>query len=256
MGARQAGDATAAANAAVWVRRWQAVTVGRCRGELDGEQGAIALDLAAWNAGLDEGITVQTRDQWRRTTTQALPALRWAPGPSGARAVTGGTTAFVEAGSLRTVSATGMAPGDAACGWTRTTSTLRRVGADGTASVPVRMPATTGSHDLAVTDSAGRVGTLTFKVLAAAKLPVALRAKQIRQGQTQRITAAGLQPGEWTRIYVRGALVGSGRAGSTGRFVDDVVLWPARYPTGPAAVRVVGGFDDRVGTNRFEILPR
>jgi hypothetical protein len=250
------GDDAAAAKAAIWVRRLQTVTVGRCRNELSGEQGAIALDRAALLEGASSGITVQARDQWRRTTTQALPVLRWAPGPSGARTVTGGTTAFVRAGTQRTVTATGMAPGDEVCGWTRTTQAARLVGADGTASIPVRMPGSSGSHDVTVTDSAGRVGMLTFKVLAKATLPVALRAKQIRQRQTQRVTVSGLQPGEWTKVYVRGDLVGSGRAGDTGRFAVEFVLWPARYPTGAAAVRAVGGFGNRVGTNSFQVLPK
>lgn len=42
---------------------------------LAGEKGAIAYDRAALKAGKADGITVETRDQWRRTSAQALPAL-------------------------------------------------------------------------------------------------------------------------------------------------------------------------------------
>ena len=42
---------------------------------LAGEKGAIAYDAAAMEAAQVDGITVETRDQWRRATAQAAPGL-------------------------------------------------------------------------------------------------------------------------------------------------------------------------------------
>ena len=130
------GTEADAAAAAVWVRRVQAVNNGRCTSALVGEQGGIALDPAAFATGLESGIPAETQDQWRRATTQALPSQQWAPEPDGARAVGGGTTAYVAAGSVRTVTATGVAPGDRVCAWTSTTQSQRPSAADGTVVDP------------------------------------------------------------------------------------------------------------------------
>lgn len=65
------GKAQAAAR---WVEKLQVGKAQRGTG-LAGEKGAIAYDRAAWKRGKDEGITVDTQDQWRRATTQAAPAL-------------------------------------------------------------------------------------------------------------------------------------------------------------------------------------
>ncbi len=63
------GDAQ---DAAEWVEDRQATFT---TGPLATEQGAIAYDNAAFAAGQTDGITVATRDQWRRATSQAAPAL-------------------------------------------------------------------------------------------------------------------------------------------------------------------------------------
>jgi hypothetical protein len=61
-------------DAAVWVRAHQV------RGAVSGtpragERGAIAYDHAAMRAARQHGITTAQRDQWRRATAQAAPAL-------------------------------------------------------------------------------------------------------------------------------------------------------------------------------------
>jgi len=57
-----------ASRAAAWVRK------------LERHNGAIAYDKAAFRAAKKDGITSATRDQWRRATTQAGPALRYVNG--------------------------------------------------------------------------------------------------------------------------------------------------------------------------------
>ena len=44
---------------------------------LDEEVGAIAYNRAAYTAGTSGGIDDTERDQWRRTTAQAAPGLRY-----------------------------------------------------------------------------------------------------------------------------------------------------------------------------------
>jgi hypothetical protein len=62
-------------DAAVWVRKHQ--VRGDVSGTpLAGEGGAIAYDHAAMTSAQQDGITQATRDQWRRATAQAAPALQ------------------------------------------------------------------------------------------------------------------------------------------------------------------------------------
>lgn len=70
------GACTQAADAARWVHRLQ--VNGDVSGTgLKGEKGAIAYDRAAYLAAKQDGIGKAERDQWRRATTQAAPALSY-----------------------------------------------------------------------------------------------------------------------------------------------------------------------------------
>lgn len=69
-----AGSCRAAAKAAGWVRGLQ-VTGNVSNTPLAGEKGAIAYDRAAMRAAQADGITTETRDQWRRASSQAAPGL-------------------------------------------------------------------------------------------------------------------------------------------------------------------------------------
>ncbi len=65
---------SAAKAAAAWVATYQ-VGPQPSGSKLAGQRGAIAYDRAALRAGLKDGITTQSQDQWRRATSQAAPAL-------------------------------------------------------------------------------------------------------------------------------------------------------------------------------------
>lgn len=72
----ETGACRSAVPAAKWVRKRQ--VRGKVRGTpYAGEKGAIAYDRAAFRTGREEGITTETRDQWRRATSQAAPGLRF-----------------------------------------------------------------------------------------------------------------------------------------------------------------------------------
>jgi len=99
-----------AAKAAAFVRKHQAVAVGRCKTRLSGEAGAIGYDARAVRAGESDGITKTTSDQWRRASAQALPVL------SAARAATGDLSAAGRATSKKVrLRFTGVAPGEQVC---------------------------------------------------------------------------------------------------------------------------------------------
>jgi hypothetical protein len=71
----EAGGCGAAQKAATWVAKWQVDSVPT-GSPLEGDLGAVGYDRAGYVAARADGITDATRDQWRRATAQAAPALR------------------------------------------------------------------------------------------------------------------------------------------------------------------------------------
>ena len=70
----ESGACRAAQRAATWVRGLQ-VTSRQADTRLRRQVGAIAYDRTAFRAGRTQGITAETRDQWRRASAQAAPGL-------------------------------------------------------------------------------------------------------------------------------------------------------------------------------------
>ncbi len=70
----ETGQCGAEHRAAAWLRARQ-VRGDVAKTPLKGQSGAIAYDGAALKAAKADGITQATRDQWRRATAQAAPAL-------------------------------------------------------------------------------------------------------------------------------------------------------------------------------------
>ena len=73
------GRSAPAVDAAVSVRRLQAAELAQCPTSLSSETGAIALNATQLAAGRTKGIPQAKRDQWRRASAQALPALQLRP---------------------------------------------------------------------------------------------------------------------------------------------------------------------------------
>lgn len=71
-----AGRCRPAQKAARWVRALQ-VDGDAAGTSLAGERGAIAYDQAAYDSAETDGITVESRDQWRRTSAQAVSGLTY-----------------------------------------------------------------------------------------------------------------------------------------------------------------------------------
>jgi hypothetical protein len=68
-----------AARAAGWLAKLT-VTSDQAGSKLARQTGAIAYDGKAFKSGLKDGITDDSRDQWRRATAQAAPALLYQSG--------------------------------------------------------------------------------------------------------------------------------------------------------------------------------
>lgn len=108
------GRLSQARKAAVWVRTLQPADLGACRSKLTKDAGAVAYDAAALKAGRKDGVTDATRDQWRRTTAQAVPALVWAPAATAKDSVKV-VTKKVKRGKKVTFAVRGLAQGENAC---------------------------------------------------------------------------------------------------------------------------------------------
>ena len=108
-----AGATEPAMKAAVWVRTFQVGRANPCSGSLAKDVGAVAYDLAGYEAGWTKGITKKTSDQWRRASAQALPVLQWAPRADAPLTAT--APAAVPAGETFKIAVGGVAPGQRVC---------------------------------------------------------------------------------------------------------------------------------------------
>jgi hypothetical protein len=109
----EARAARPAAKAATWLRNLQVPAANPCARRLRTDVGAIAYDAAAYRKGQRKGISVELQDQWRRASSQALPALVWAPDAEGR--FTAKAPSTVGAGDRLRISITGAAPGERVC---------------------------------------------------------------------------------------------------------------------------------------------
>lgn len=148
------GNSAASRHAAVWLRKQQARDARGCHTRLSSSRGAIAYDNTVRRAGHQDGITATTRDQWRRTTTQAAMALALLPRAGKALSVT--SASHVRPGHRIAVHVRHAAPYSNICVRVGTSHRTASVGARGRADVWLRAPY--GKHHRVVraTDSDGR----------------------------------------------------------------------------------------------------
>jgi hypothetical protein len=244
-------DSAAAARAATWLRSVQAADPAPCTTGLTAVAGAIGYDPAGHAAGRATGVT-DTADQWRRTTAQALPALRFAPatGTGAALPVVVGS-GYRAAGSNVQVWAAGLAPGDTVCvSRDGKRAALLTVGSNGQAVGSVTLPAGTATRTFALRTTEAAVGSFSFKVLGAKRVPFTLK-KTVRKGAKQAVRVAGLASGETVRVFLRGKRVAAGRANRAGVFVKS---FRVGTEVGRARVKVVGQFADRTATKTFRVV--
>ena len=109
----RAGETAAATKAATWLRAVQVADLAPCATKLAADNGGVAYKPSILAAARTSGIPVGARDQYRRATAQALPALASAPAATGTLGLSAPASA-VEKSSV-TVTVTGLGQGEAAC---------------------------------------------------------------------------------------------------------------------------------------------
>ncbi|MGZ6745801.1 MAG: hypothetical protein ACXVD0_07820 [Nocardioides sp.] len=234
------GDTAEAERAAGWVRAHQLVDVGACTPFREADLGGIAYDGAGVTGARSDGITAKTQDRFRRATSQALPALQWAPAATGDPQVLSAPD-YRRAGSTTSVGLVGLAPGASACAVPQGGAGAQAAAnAAGEAHVPVHVVrADTGPLKVQVTPESGAGDVVTLHVLGPLTVPFGLKATSLPRGSNQLVKVHGLAPGEQVRVLFRGHRVASGQAGDDGRFR---ARFPVTGASGPAKVTVLGEF--------------
>ena len=241
------GETAAAEQAAVWLRRHQADDPAACRTGLTAERGVVAYGPQELADAREKGLTVGARDQFRRSTAQALPALEWAPaGGYAVEPVSNGR--YVRAGSSQRVHADDVAPGQAVCFSGQGSDALVNADASGHAVATVRLPAGTGVRRYQVVLHDGVLGRIAFHALGAKRFPVTVR-DRIARGDRQVLTVRGLAAREQVRVIYRGEVVAKGVATGGRR----TFRFPVGRVTGTKTVRVVGQFGNRKAARTFTV---
>lgn len=239
-----AGENGAAGRAASYVARQQATA---CDGALRPDAGTVAYDQAALEAGREAGIDETNRDQFRRASAQAVPALRSLGTLKGSLSQAKATR-FVRAGSALDLQVSGLTRGTTSC----LTGPGARVGVPNAAdrTVSVDVPAGEGTRTYRLATFSQKVDSLTVRALAAKALGVgAAKARVARQAQ-QTVTVKKLAPQERVTVTVNGTRVARGTANGNGVFR---ATYRVTGPKGDAAVKVVGQFGNRTGATSYVV---
>lgn len=247
------GEQKAAAEAGVWIGRHQVNNVGACTTYPNRVNGAIALNDGALDA-LDDGVDATDElAQWRRSASQALPALRYAPAASGPiKAKLTPASTFLKAGSTQKIKVTGLAATDEVC----VDSGAGKAGRDSArpsgsaATASVKVPNKTGAVTIRVASVYGATSTVRVTTLAAKKLNVTAKGK-VKRGARQAVTIKGLKPGEKAKVKLGGKTVAQGKAGASGKFVGRFTV---KVKPGKHKVKGIGQFSTRTGTATFRVV--
>ena len=243
------GRTTAAAKAAQWLRGQQLANAGSCLKYAANDNGAITLDSLGLANAATGPLSQVDSDVVSRATAQALPALLWAPGGSGAGASTlTGPTGFVAAGSAQSVSLAG-APGNTLCVSSGGTPARVVLDATGKANVPVTVPATTAKVTVSAVDTGGETDSLSFTGLAATKLTVKSK-DSVHKGAKLAVKVSGLADGEKVTITVGGKKI-KATANAKGKAKVKVTAAKA----GKLKIKVEGAFKNRKGKATVTVTP-
>lgn len=254
------GEEQAAADAAAWIAQRQVTAYSACGTELDGEFGAVGYDDAAIATAEDDGIEVETVDQWRRATAPAITALQSYDDPDPlpaktfdvvAAAVTDG---LATPGMPMTTTVSGMESGERYCVYSQdgTAAKAGRAGTDGTAVIPAVAPTTIGLQSVFVYgERDSRQGSSRIRVLPPVKkLGVSLSATKVKRNGTVTVTGSGMAPLEKVRVYY-GKVVFTGKATSAGTVRYSLKVGST---TGKKSVSVLGLNAQRKGTATFSVV--
>jgi hypothetical protein len=244
------GNTAAATAAARWVRAHQLANAGVCATYAAQNAGAITLDdLGLANAASGPFDAVDNSVA-TRATTQALPTLLWAPGGTNAGAFTlTGPTGFQAAGSTQQYSIQG-APGDTVCVTSVGAPTKVVLGATGTGTVMVNLPASTTSVSVSAVDAVGETHALSVTGLAKAQLNVKLKKDTVAKGKKAVVKVRGLAPGETVTVKL-GKKRKQAVANANGKAKVKVKV----TKIGKAKVKAIGEFKNRRGKATLTVVP-
>ena len=250
------GDDAAVANAAAWVRGHQLTNVAHCVYFADADRGAIAYNTNAVDAAGATPIDAEKQDEFRRTTTQALPVLQWAPDGDGDPNVLFAPD-YVKAGSTVSVGVIGATPGEALCAMMGEESVLGFASASGEAHLPVILLKKPGKSTIKVANADGPFGTADVTALGKKKLDVSLDAK-VAPGAKQHIKVSGLAPGETVSVSITWPPTGHSSSGdgiggqADRKGVFNTWIKVPQTP-GTAKVKVTGAFGNRKASKTFTV---
>jgi hypothetical protein len=246
------GECAAAGRAGLWLKGLQVVPGTSAL--LNADQGAIAYDPDLFTKGKAEGITTATRDQWRRATAQAAPALTYALGGTSATTLTG-PTSFQRAGSTVGLRLGGVENGERAClTGPGITGTRTLVSTGSPINTTVTLPTTTGVATYSALTATG-AKTAEVKTLGHTTLKAKPKKKKIRKGKKQVVKVRGLEAGEKVVVKVAGKRVANGVARGDGTFKAKFKIKGKLAKVGKKKVKVFGEFKDlRKGKAKFRVV--
>lgn len=234
------GDTPESAAAAQWLREHQATHYDDCD-RLRSERGAIAYDDAGLDDARTHGIDVPHRDQWRRASAQAVPALAYLPvDATPASPSLSAPTSYLKAGSRPTFTTSGVHTGDQLC-LTGPGATIQgTAGGDTWSAAPV-LPAGTATRTYVVRDRDGHSAQRSVKVLGAKTLTVRRSKYRVKRSRYVTATVTGLAPGERAAVAYKGRVVKRGSASAYGTFRARFVVGRR---TGLKKITARGAFGD------------
>lgn len=212
---------------------------------LAGDMGAIAYDAEALRTGRNEGITTETRDQFRRASAQAIPGLLFET--AGTPTVSFGLTPkFGRVGRTETLRIRGVAAGETVC-FGDVLSFRPILGTGGQIKVDVSQD-TEGKMRYGITTGPG-IANERIKFLDKTRFDVNVLS-QVSRGDKQAVAISGLERGEKVRVFVKGERVAKGKANARGKYFTrfDVTSNPGR-----TRVKVIGQFFNRKGFEPFRV---
>lgn len=251
------GEEQAAADAAAWIAQRQVTAYSACGTELDGQLGAVAYDDAAIATAEDDGIEVETADQWRRATAPAITALQSYDDPSPLPKKTFEVTApsgYVAAGAPVSLTASGLAPGERYCVYSVDGSIAKagKANASGVATISATAPSPGVRPVYVYGERDARQGEASLRVLTTTKRFVATtNVKTVKRNGRIRVSARGLAPSEPVRIGYGGTYIKTANARTDGT-ID--YTFGVGSSTGKKNVYVRGIVNTRQGIASFTVV--
>lgn len=251
------GEADRAAKAAAWIAQRQVTAYSACGTELDGQFGAVGYDDAAIATAEDDGIEVETADQWRRATAPAITALQSYDDPTPRPKATFTVTApsgYVAAGAPVSLTASGLAPGERYCVYSVDGSIAKagKADADGNAQISATAPSPGVRPVYVYGERDARQGEASLRVLTTTKRFVATtNVKTVKRNGKIRVSARGLASGEPVRFGYGGKYIKTANARTDGTIDYTFAVGSS---TGKKNVYVRGIVNTRQGIASFTVV--